>query len=144
MPILLEKALQAGWRVAVRGPDRDGLKPLDDSLWQGAAGSFLPHGIEGGPHDALQPVLLTARSAAAGSLANGPDCLMTVAGAPVTADEVRELARVCVLFDGNDPAAVAVARDQWKALVDAGCAAQYWSEDSGRWEKKAERPARAG
>ena len=41
--------------------------------------------------------------------------------------------------DGNDPAALDIARGQWKALTDAGCAAQYWSEESGRWEKKAEK-----
>jgi DNA polymerase-3 subunit chi len=46
--------------------------------------------------------------------------------------------RVCILFDGNDDAAVQVARGQWKALTGAGCAAQYWSEAGGRWEKKAE------
>ncbi|MCW8843703.1 MAG: DNA polymerase III subunit chi, partial [Rhodobacteraceae bacterium] len=32
-------------------------------------------------------------------------------------------------------------RGQWKSLTDAGCAAQYWSEESGRWEKKAEKAA---
>lgn len=47
--------------------------------------------------------------------------------------------RVCVLFDGNDDLALNRARGQWKALTDAGCAAQYWSEESGRWEKKAEK-----
>ena len=49
--------------------------------------------------------------------------------------------RVSVIFDGNDPEAVNQARAQWKALTDAGCAAQYWSEESERWEKKAERGA---
>ena len=64
---------------------------------------------------------------------------MTVDGAKIAADEVNALARVCVLFDGNDPQAVQHARVQWKSLTDAGCPAQYWSEESGRWEKKAER-----
>jgi DNA polymerase-3 subunit chi len=48
------------------------------------------------------------------------------------------MARVCILFDGNDDAALDTARGQWKALTRAGCSAQYWSEESGRWEKKAE------
>ena len=52
--------------------------------------------------------------------------------------EVGTLARVCVLFDGNDPMALDVARGQWKALTGAGATAQYWSEESGKWEKKAE------
>jgi DNA polymerase-3 subunit chi len=46
--------------------------------------------------------------------------------------------RVWVLFDGNDAARLQAARQQWKATVGAGHAAQYWSEESGRWEKKAE------
>ena len=46
-----------------------------------------------------------------------------------------------MIFDGNDPDALQAARAQWKALTDAGCAAQYWSEETGRWEKKAERGA---
>jgi DNA polymerase-3 subunit chi len=51
---------------------------------------------------------------------------------------VQRLERVCVLFDGNDPSAVETARGQWRNLTGAGCSAQYWSEESGRWEKKAE------
>jgi len=47
------------------------------------------------------------------------------------------------LFDGTDPDAVTAARGQWKALTTAGCAAKYGSEESGRWEKKAEATAKA-
>jgi DNA polymerase-3 subunit chi len=90
--------------------------------------------LAGGPHDAAQPVLLTVGAQAA----NTPQCLMTVDGADVAVEEVKALERVCVLFDGNDPQAVEVARGQWRAMTGAGCSAQYWSEESGRWEKKAE------
>jgi len=54
-------------------------------------------------------------------------------------DEVNTLDRVCVLFDGGDEAALARARQQWSDLTKAGCGAQYWSDESGRWEKKSER-----
>ncbi|CUH80926.1 DNA polymerase III subunit chi [Tritonibacter multivorans] len=133
LPVLLEKARAAGWRIAVRGPDEGRLGWLDDVLWMGAGESFLAHGLAGGPHDALQPVLLTT-----GPAANGPHCVMCVDGAEVTPKEVGDLERVCILFDGTDPDAVQTARGQWKTLTDAGCAAQYWSEETGRWEKKAE------
>ncbi|MHA6323566.1 DNA polymerase III subunit chi [Roseivivax sp. CAU 1753] len=136
LPVLLEKSLAAGWRVAVRGRDAARMDWLDQRLWLGAADGFLPHGLAGGPHDARQPVLLLTGGAEA---ANDPACLMTVDGADVDAREVARMARVCVLFDGNDPAAVQAARVQWKALTDAGCSAQYWSEEAGRWEMKAER-----
>ncbi|MGR3548114.1 MAG: DNA polymerase III subunit chi [Roseovarius sp.] len=134
LPMLLEKSLGAGWRVAVRGRDAARLAWLDERLWLGPEDGFLPHGIAGGPHDADQPVLLTTQSACP----NGAVCVMAIDGAEVRAEEVQTLERVCILFDGNDDAAVQVARGQWKALTGAGCAAQYWSEAGGRWEKKAE------
>ncbi|MGQ3489278.1 DNA polymerase III subunit chi [Roseovarius pacificus] len=134
LPMLVGKALQAGWRVAVRGVDPGRMDWLDQKLWQGPEEGFLPHGLAGGPHDADQPVLLTT----APDMPNAAACLMTVDGAGVEPDEVQRLERVCILFDGNDPDVVQVARGQWKALTGAGCSAQYWSEESGRWEKKAE------
>ena len=134
LPMLLAKARGAGWRVAVRGRDAARMDWLDERLWLGPEDGFLPHGRAGRPHEADQPILLTTGTA----LPNGAVCLMAVDGAEVTPDEVSRLERVCVLFDGNDADALNIARGQWKALTGAGCAAQYWSEESGRWEKKAE------
>lgn len=134
LPVLLEKARGAGWRIAVRGRAPDRLAWLDDRLWLGPEEGFLPHGLAGGPHDALQPILLTASP----ETANDPACVMAIDGADVSPDEVNGLERVCILFDGTDPEAVQQARMQWKSLTGAGCSAQYWSEESGRWEKKAE------
>ena len=134
LPVLLERARGAGWRVAVRGTDAARMAWLDERLWLGGAGDFLAHGLAGGPHDADQPVLLTTGA----EVPNGAACLMAVDGAEVAPGEVAAMARVCILFDGNDPGAVARARVQWKALTGAGCAAAYWSEEGGRWEKKAE------
>ncbi|WP_209832888.1 DNA polymerase III subunit chi [Ruegeria sp. HKCCE3926] len=134
LPVLLDKARQAGWKIAVRGTDPARMDWLDEKLWLGPEDGFLPHGREGGPHDAEQPILLTTSAEAP----NGAVCVMAVDGAPVEPEEVSALERVCILFDGNDDMAVQHARGQWKALTGAGCAAQYWSEESGRWEKKAE------
>lgn len=133
---LLSKAQSAGWRVLIRGADRTRLEWLDEKLWLGPEEGFLPHGLSGGPHDRLQPVLLTDMS----QNANNAECLMTIDGADVSPDDVSAFKRVCVLFDGHDSSALDTARAQWKSLTDAGRPAQYWSEDSGRWEKKAEHP----
>ncbi|MEQ6248186.1 DNA polymerase III subunit chi [Sulfitobacter sp. HNIBRBA3233] len=132
--MLLEKSLAAGWRVAVRGTRRDGLEALDRALWLGSEDSFLPHGMAGGAQDARQPVLLTTER----DVPNGAQCVMAVHSAEIAADEVAALERVCILFDGYDEEALAHARGQWKALTGAGVAAQYWSEESGRWEMKAQ------
>lgn len=131
--VLLGKSLQAGWRVAVRGRSDAALDRLDEALWVQPPDSFLPHGRAGGPHDAAQPVLLTT-----GDAGNDPTCLVSVEGAAVAPEEVTQMDRVMVLFDGHDEGALQTAREQWKALTAAGCAAKYWSEASGRWEMKAE------
>ncbi len=130
---LLGKSLQADWRVAVRGRTDAMLDRLDAQLWLRPEDGFLPHGRAGGPHDTAQPVLLTT-----GTASNNPTCLVSVEGADVTSDEISEMTRVMVLFDGHDEAALQTAREQWKALTGAGVAAKYWSEESGKWEMKAE------
>ncbi len=132
LPTLLARARGAGWRVAVRGTDKARLDWLDQKLW--LEEGFLPHGLAGGEFDADQPILLTTEAAAP----NGASCLMAIDGADVSAEEVPALERTCILFDGNDGDALAAAREQWKHLTGAGCIAQYWSQESGRWEKKAE------
>lgn len=134
LPMLLEKALAAGWRIVVRGTDPARVAWLDERLWLDPEEGFLPHGLAGGAHDAAQPVLLTVGP----DLPNAAACLMVLDGAEVAAEEVKRLERVCVLFDGGEEAALARARAQWRALTGAGCKARYWSEESGRWQMKAE------
>ena len=131
LPMLIGKSLQAGWRVELRGRDRARQVALDEALWQGEG--FLPHGLAGGPHDARQPALLTVEGQAA---ANAPRCLIALDGAEVTGAECAGLERACIVFDGNDPEALERARVQWRALKEAGVAAEYWSEADGRWERK--------
>lgn len=129
---LIDRSLAAGWRVAVRGTDPARLEQLDRGLWLGDDDGFLPHGLAGGTHDALQPVLLTA----AAGLPNGARCLMAIDGAEVAPEECGAMERVCILFDGNDPDALARARIQWKTMTSQGVPAEYWSEESGRWQMK--------
>lgn len=133
LPALLAKARGAGWRVLVRGQTEARMDWLDEKLWLAGDDQFLPHGRAGGPFDTDQPVLLSTATEPAGFA-----CMMAIDGAEVTPAEVQSAERVCILFDGNDAGAVETARAQWKALTTAGCAAQYWSQESGNWEKKAE------
>lgn len=132
--LLLERSLSRGWRVAVRGVGAARLDWLDEKLWLHPEDGFLPHGRAGGDRDAEQPVLLTTEA----GLPNRAACLIAIDGAGVAAEQVAGLERACIVFDGNDSAALARARDQWRALTGAGIVAQYWSEESGRWQKKAQ------
>ncbi len=137
LSLILPRALQQGWRVMVRGTDAARLDRLDAKLWLGA--DFLPHGREGGPHDADQPVLIGQ-----GAAANNADALALIDGAEATEAEILQMQRVWLLFEKTDDARLAAARARWKALSAAGVAAQYWSDEAGRWEKKAENQPVAG
>jgi DNA polymerase-3 subunit chi len=130
---LLPRALAQGWRVAVRGGDAAALDRLDGWLWSHPEDGFLPHGRAGGPHDARQPVLLTTETAAP----NDPQALMVIDQAEVAPEEAAQLQRIWILFDSADPAALQKARAQWRGFSAAGLAPQYWTEEGGRWQKKA-------
>jgi DNA polymerase-3 subunit chi len=132
LPMLLGKARGAGWNIAVQGTTDDRLTWLDNILWQGDG--FLPHGRRGGEFDADQPVLLCEN----GPFANEPECVISIDGADLDLDGLAGAKRAMILFDGNDPDAVAHARGQWTSVTGANLAAKYWSQESGRWEMKAE------
>ena len=132
LPALLEKASGAGWRIEVRGTSLERMQWLNDKLWLGPDDGFLAHGLAGSDKDLHQPILLTTNAE------SGFDCIMSIDGAQIDAQEVSNSQRVCILFDGLDETAMQQARRQWKILTEAGCAAQYWSEESGRWQKKAD------
>ncbi|MGL4321326.1 MAG: DNA polymerase III subunit chi [Paracoccaceae bacterium] len=134
--MLITRAMANGWRVMLRGTDEAALRQLDARLWAEPKDSFLPHGMEGGPQDADQPVLLGK-----GAAVNQPQGVILTGGAIAVADEAKGLERLWVLFDGADQAAVNGARGLWRQLTDAGVDAEYWSEDSGKWAKTAEKKA---
>lgn len=133
---IVTRALGQGWRVMLRCPDEGLAHRLDEALWLPEEG-FLPHArATGGAADARQPVLIGP-----GRAVNGARGLILVAGAEVEPEDLPGLDRVWVLFDGGDEAAVAHARDQWRTLTGQGLAAQYWTDETGAWAKKSERPA---
>jgi DNA polymerase-3 subunit chi len=132
---LLARTLQNNWRVQLRSGQENALARLDAQLWGGNSPQFLPHGISGGKHDADQPVLLTTDQANT----NSAKALMLVHGAKTNPDEVTKYERISLVFNGNDETELQAARTDWKALTDAGVAAKYWSQASGRWEMKAQK-----
>jgi len=137
LAVNLPRALAQGWRVMIRGTDPASLDRMDADLWLlGADEGFIPHGREGGPQDADQPVLIGQ-----GAGSNAAQVLALVDGAGTDDAEISAMERVWILFDGENDPRTAAARLQWKAITAAGHAAQYWSEDSGRWVKKAETAA---
>lgn len=132
LPRLLDRAAAAGWRVELRGTDAARMDSLDLALWEDG---FRPHGRAGGPHDDLQPILLTTAPT------GGRDCLVALDGAPVEATEAASLQRILVVFGPED---VATARTQWKSLTAAGLPARYFEREGTAWALRHESPTRPG
>jgi DNA polymerase-3 subunit chi len=133
LALILPRALGQGWRVMLRSPDAARRERLDARLWLEPEEGFVPHGLEGGAFDADQPVLIGQ-----GAAVNGAQGVVLLDGAePMAGEEAME--RLWLLFDGGDEAAVQAARGLWTRLTGLGMAAQYWSEDSGRWVMKSEK-----
>ena len=132
LPSLVERTLARGWRAVVQAGSEERVEALDTLLWTYAEESFLPHGTKRDGNADQQPVYLTTDDANP----NGATVRFLVDGADMA--ELAGYQRVVFLFDGRDQAAVAQAREQWKAVKAAGHEATYWQQSpEGRWEKKA-------
>ncbi|XYP32492.1 DNA polymerase III subunit chi [Zavarzinia sp. CC-PAN008] len=130
LPRLLERVLASGLRAVVLAGSPERVDWLDSLLWTYERESFLPHGRAPDPHAALQPVWLTDRL----ENPNGATVLLLVDGAVAARFDGYD--RVLDLFDGNDDAAVAAARDRYRAARAAGHTLTYWKQKpAGGWEK---------
>ncbi|QYZ71164.1 DNA polymerase III subunit chi [Neotabrizicola shimadae] len=135
---LLPRALSRGWRVMLRGTDARRLDWWDERLWLNPEDGFLPHGRDTAPNAARQPVLIGE-----GPALNGAQGVILIDGAQTDAAEIAAMERVWIVFEGADAAAVEGARAQWRRLAAEGAGMEYWSDETGRWQKKSERPATA-
>jgi len=135
LPGLLGKSLERGWKVIVQGGNEGRLAFLDTHLWTTPDDSFLPHALEG--DGANQPIWLTTSE----TNPNGAGVLMLIDGARATPERMAKFDLVTLFFDGGDEAAVARAREDWKAVVAAKLPAVYWAQEQGRWVQKAKSEA---
>jgi DNA polymerase-3 subunit chi len=132
LPALVEKSLARGWRVVVQAASEERVEALDAHLWIFRDDSFLPHGTWREAEAAEQPVLLTVHD----SNPNGAAVRFLVDGAPVPVDAAG-YERIVLLVDGNDPDAVAAARERWSEGKAKGFEVTYWQADeNGRWQRK--------
>jgi DNA polymerase-3 subunit chi len=133
LPTLLQKTLEREWRAVVQVTTEERLSALDDYLWTFTDESFLPHGTDREAHAADQPVLITLSN----GNPNGASIRFLAEGADLPGD-FSVYQRIAILFDGNDVQALALARDQWRAVKEGGHEATYWQQDErGRWQRKA-------
>ena len=134
LPGMVEKSLQRGWRAAIRTDSAERSDALDTLLWTYDDQSFLPHAQSGDGDAAGQPVLISAEE----GNPNSAQIVFYVGGAqPSDWAGLSDLARVVMLFDGRDEAALAGARAAWKDAKAGGHDVTYWKETpSGKFEKQ--------
>ena len=131
LPTLIEKSLERGWRVVVQAASDERVEALDAHLWTFRDDSFLPHATWHEAETAEQPVLLTVND----DNPNGAAVRFLIDGAPVPAD-ADAYARIVLIIDGEDPDAVAVARERWSEGKARGFDVTYWQADEqGRWQR---------
>ena len=140
LPVMLEKSLERGWRVVVRGTDPARIEVLSARLWTYGDASFLPHGTATDGQAARQPVWMCCDPPnSEGANPNNANTLFLIDNAEADAGELAAMEMVAVLFDGLDEAAVAKARAQWRMVADAGLKAVYWAQNpGGAWVKRHE------
>ena len=133
LPTLLEKSLERGWRVVVQAASEERVDALDAHLWTYRDDGFLPHGTHRESDAGEQPVLLTVN----GDNPNHATVRFLVDGSPMPPD-AASYERIVLMFDGEDPDALAEARARWADAKVNGFAVTYWqSDEQGRWVKKA-------
>ena len=134
LPNLLERSLERGWRIVVQAASEERVDALDAHLWTYRDDGFLPHGTDREADAHAHPVLITV----AERNPNGAQVRFLLDGVPVPADAAN-YARIVLMFDGEDPDAVAAARERWSAAKAQGFDVTYWRPDeAGRWQKAGE------
>jgi DNA polymerase-3 subunit chi len=132
LPPLLQKSLERGWRVVVQASSEERVEALDAHLWIWRDDAFLPHGTSRDSEAAEQPIVLTA------SAENPNDAAVRflVDGANLTMN-AGNYQRIVLLFDGDDPEAVEMARLRWNEAKASGAEVTYWKADeNGRWQRQ--------
>ncbi|MGI9494367.1 MAG: DNA polymerase III subunit chi, partial [Geminicoccaceae bacterium] len=131
---LLAKVLESGKRAVVMASSVERVEALTRALWTYQTDSFLPHGSVKDGHGEDQPIFLTNKSEAP----NGASVLVLVDGAE--AEPVPEgISRIPIMFDGQEEASLARAREAWKAHQEKGDKLVYWQQtERGSWNKARE------
>jgi DNA polymerase-3 subunit chi len=131
---LLTRVLESGRRALVKASSEERVEALTRALWTYQTDGFLPHGSAKDGHAEEQPIFLTTRADAP----NGATILVLVDGAE--ADPVPEgIDRILIMFDGQDQASLAQAREAWKAHLARGDKLVYWQQtERGGWNKARE------
>lgn len=130
LPALLDKVLSSGKKAVVKMRSEALLKNLDASLWTAGHTKFIPHTAAINEDTEHTPIFLTL--AAENPISANVQVVLEGAGFDAGFE------RVLVMFNGQDPAELQEARNNWKQLKEQGHTLAYWQqESSGGWKKAA-------
>ena len=127
LPELLEKTLERNQRAVVMTGSPERAESLTQHLWTYKPDGFLPHGNAKDGNAEAQPVWITSDD----ERPNGASFLFLTDGA--SSAKRKDYERVCDLFDGNDPNALAAARQRWAEAKNEGHSLSYWQQTERGW-----------
>jgi DNA polymerase-3 subunit chi len=132
LPVLLEKTLEVGKRALVKVGSDTRAEQLSTHLWGYQKGAWLPHGTTKDGRGEDQPIWLTAVN----ENPNGATFLFLGDGS--CSSNISDFERCFEIFDGNDAAQLARARERWQSYKSAGHLLKYLQQiELGGWEEKA-------
>lgn len=132
IPRILVGMASRDMRVTLIARSREVLELISNQLWTVEDTSFHAHGMTGDANP--QAHLIWLGTGTDGDHARPYQ--MFVEGSEPSGFE--GLVRASIFFDGNDEAAVANARAQWKRFKADGCSIKYWRQSAdGKWQDQA-------
>jgi DNA polymerase III subunit chi len=132
LPRIVASSIAKGWPMVIETALGDRVLKLSELLWASEDVSFLPHGFEGEPNPAAQPVWITA------SAENPNNAVVRVFLDGATPGDLTHINRAVLMFNGNEASAIEAARAEWKIQKSAGHNISYWKQDeNGKWINQA-------
>jgi len=132
LPPLLEKSLERGWRVVVQSTSQERADALDMHLWTYSEDSFLPHAVWRAGDAEDQPIVLSVEV----GNPNRANVRFLIDNAALP-DDPDTYERLVLVFNGDDPDALAAARGVWTDCKARGFEVTYWqADDRGRWQRR--------
>ena len=127
LPEFLEKTLERGLKAVVMTGSAERAEALTQYLWTYDPNRFIPHGNAKDGNAEMQPVWLTPDD----ERPNKAEFLFLTDGA--VSAKASDYTRVCDIFDGNDPEALAAARRRWTEAKKDAHDLTYWQQTDKGW-----------
>jgi len=132
LPLILEKAYEAGHRSIVKMQDSKEAERMSAHLWSYKQNSFLPHGAHKDGNSAVQPIWIGH------SDENPNEAKTLILTQGQTSEITGDYDLVCEMLNGHSDRDINAARERWKKYQDSGYETTYWFQnENGGWTKKA-------